>query len=100
MCAGTSQESSLSQSLQSQKENEPSPPSASETEVRPSRQVFRKFYQKWQKMFVKFRKSERDHESDRKSGATQKVDQGSIAHDGNLVLFNQISKIKHTLHFK
>ena len=48
-CAGTSQGSSLSQSLQSQKENEPSPPSASETEVRPSRQVFRKFDQQWQK---------------------------------------------------
>ena len=100
VCAGTSQGSSLSQSLRSQKENEPSPPSASETEVRPSLQVFRKFDQKWQKMFVKFRKSERDHESDWKSGAAKKVDQGSNPSDGNFVFFNQISKIKHTLHFK
>lgn len=52
------------------------------------------------KKCVKFRKPERDHESDWKSGAAQKVDQGSNASDGNFVFFNQISKIKHTLHFK
>ena len=54
---------------------------------------FQKIWPTMAKKCVKFRKSERDHESDWKSGAAQKVDQGSNASDGNLVFFNQIPKI-------
>ena len=54
---------------------------------------FQKIWPTMAKKCVKFRKSERDHESDWKSGAAQKVDQSSNASDGNLVFFNQISKI-------